>query len=455
MDSGEARHGRLFRLGVLVLMPLAGFAVLLPMLRVPFDTETASRYITPFMFQSGSDLEWAMTESVPIGIFRPLYGLSFLLDYSIWGGRQLGYHLTDLLLTWGAFAMAFALFSRRFDRWTASLAVSLWIMLPVQFQSMFHFYGRNDRLMIYFLLGALLVYDRTLGRAPGRGRNLALLLSGVILSLGLFTKESVFYYGFVLFAWSVMAAGRSFRVTLLKDWPLWVSVFAMAALYLGARALLGIRPGDDNEMDTGMVYLSNLGQMVAWGFPFRLPVSLNRWIGVAAWGASIGLLLLRRIPGEIRFGGFCLLVGFLHIPIFWIQRSFLWIPWLFGSLAAAGGVVRLLAWVRGRWPASGGVFTVMIPLALLGASGLWSLLECRSWSRESLAIDSAVCWLLESGPGPAYSGSLAVAQLPEFQDVWVARAMDRASERKLWDWMSNLARIRSGRGDIVVVWEAR
>jgi len=424
------------------------------MLRVPFDTETASRFITGFMFRGADNIGWAATESVPIGIFRPLYGATFLLDYRIWGADQLGYHLTDLILTWGACAMAFLLFRRRFGVWTAALGVSLWMLLPAQFQSMFHFYGRNDRILIYFLLGSLIVYDRVLPDPPGRRRNGRLLLAGVILSLGLLTKESVFYYGFILFAWSFMVAGRGFLRTLKEDWPLWATIFASAAVYFGIRAMLGIRFGDDNQLDTGLVYLNNLGLILLWGFPLRLSASVYPWVGGLTIAASAGLLLLRRIPGDVRFGLFCLLAGFLHLPLFWIQRSFLWIPWLFGALGIAGLTVRILALIRTRWSRTGRVLAVMVPVLLLASAGLWSLRECSSWCREPVAVDDAVTWLVNGSPGPEYSGPLAVERLPEFRAAWEHASRDPGAENKFWNWVTDLVKIRSGNRNAVVVRES-
>ena len=39
------------------------------------------------------------TASIPWpGIWRPLRGISYLLDYTLWGLRPLGYHLTSLVL---------------------------------------------------------------------------------------------------------------------------------------------------------------------------------------------------------------------------------------------------------------------------------------------------------------------------------------------------------------------
>lgn len=447
--SGQAVQRRLFLLGVLALVPLVGFAILGPMLRVPFDTETSSRYITAFMFQNGSDFEWAMFESVPIGIFRPLYGLSFLLDYRIWGGDQFGYHLTDLLLTWGAYAMAFFLFRRRFGRWTAAMAVSLWILLPAQFHSMFHFYGRNDRLMVYFLLGALMVYDRAPGLEPGRGRTLRLLLSGVILSMGLVTKESVFYYGIILFAWSLMVMGRGFLRTLKEDWPLWTTIIAAAVVYFGIRAALGIRFGDSDEPVSGTIYLLNLGQMISWGFPLNQSISLS-WLGAGGITAVLTLPFLRRLPGDLRFGAFCLLAGFMPLPLFWVQRSFLWVPWLFGSLAAAGSIVRFLSWSRRTWGFAGRVLSFLLPVVVLTLAGRWSWLACRYWSHESLVVDEAVSWLVDNYSGPEYQASRIIEHQPEFQDVLEQTTM---SENKFWNWVTCLLRIRAERGDAVIVLE--
>ena len=351
--------------------------------------------------------------------------------------------------------MAFMLFRRRLGIWIASLGVSLWMLLPAQFHSMFRFYGRNDRILIYFLLGSMMIYDRVITDPPGSRRNRRLVLAGVVLSLGLLTKESVFYYGFILFAWSLMVVGRGFLKTLKDDWPLWTTVFAAAAVYFGIRAALGIRFGDDNQLDTGMMYLNNLGLMVLWGFPLQLPAFLFPWVAGLTIAASAMLLLIRRIPGDVRFGLFCLLGGFLHLPLFWIQRSFLWIPWLFGALGVAALAVRTLALVRTRWAGTGRVLSVMIPILLLASAGLWSLRECISWCREPVDVDNAVTWLVNGSPGPEYSGPLAVEHHPGFRTAWEHASRDPGAENKFWNWVTDLVKIRSGMRNAVVIRENR
>ncbi len=419
-----------------------------------FDSETTIRFLRPFETQGMANVRYASLECVRYGIFRPLYGLSFLLDHALWGAKPLGYHVTDLLLTWGCAVLAFLLFRRRFGEMSAALAVLIWAALPVQGDSVMTFLGRNDRLMLPFVLGALLLYDSSLERA-GRERLSHQGAALLLLMLGLLAKESVVYYGLFLFLWGAVAAGKGFLRTLRGGLLLWLGIPLAAAAYIGLRALLGVEMGDADPLRFGPVgYVEQLGQMVDWSLPV--------WMGEAAWGYLGGLLLLTvplmlllgGIPAAVRYGLLCLVLGVVHLPLFWLQHCFLWLPWLWGSLALAGlllaGRDLLASALRRRGALLAGLLTAM----LFPALALWSQ-ERATRSMHSIRLVEKAAAHLESLPPPAGGVYLIEEMLDENRGMRMLLARDPSDlsgEAKLLYHVENLLRVRTGVDSLRLRW---
>jgi tetratricopeptide (TPR) repeat protein len=113
-----------------------------------------------------ANVRWAFT-TVLLGHWQPLAWLSFGLDWTLWGLRPAGYHLTNVLLH-AANAVLVLLLARRLLARAgvpgarvdggAALAALLWAVHPLRVESVAWATERRDVLSALFVLAALLAY---------------------------------------------------------------------------------------------------------------------------------------------------------------------------------------------------------------------------------------------------------------------------------------------------------
>ncbi len=447
------------RLDVLVLaaIPLVILATSLPVMTTTFDAETTFRFLRTFHMKGDTGLLETAAEGLRQGTLRPLLSLSFLMDYRLFGTDPVPYHVTDLLLTWLCGAMAYALFSRRLGRGTAALAVLIWAALPVQPSSLATFLGRNDRLMLPFILGSLLVYDRAIEAKGGSRRRTKLLVATLLfLSAGLLAKESVLYYGIFLYLWSTIVAGRGELETLRRDALLWAGLLLVGGAYVAGRAAFGTLSAGAVSPMLGDSYLKGLGVLLSWVTPLQPGEGPATLLGVVTLLLIPVVMLLRRLPSPVRYGVACLVLGFVHLPLFWLQHCFLWLPWLWGALALSGALLAIGGWLRRRSPRLGTVAAVALGLALFVTIGRWSRRRAHSDAEPLRMVDDAAQVLTRLGPLPE-RGVLHVEGLQEaMPELWALmpeRGGDpTGQEAKVLLHVLNLTRMRTGMDTLRLEW---
>jgi tetratricopeptide (TPR) repeat protein len=125
---------------------------------------------------------WPVGES---GLYRPFTTLSFLLNWSMFGGSAGGYHAVNFLLhalnVWLVWLLARRLWNQR---WTPLLIAVLWAVHPVLTESVTNVAGRADLLAGTALLGGFLFYLKS----EDDWRWLFAL--SAITTIGVFSKES-------------------------------------------------------------------------------------------------------------------------------------------------------------------------------------------------------------------------------------------------------------------------
>jgi tetratricopeptide (TPR) repeat protein len=119
--------------------------------------------------------------------YRPLLLFSFALDWQIWHGYPVGFHLTNILLHSGAAVLAFLLFKRLLDdKLSAFVAAGFFAVHPVQTEAVTYISGRGDSLYSLLLLGSLLLYLKALRPSTS---DRAYLASLGLMTASLFAKE--------------------------------------------------------------------------------------------------------------------------------------------------------------------------------------------------------------------------------------------------------------------------
>ncbi len=125
--------------------------------------------------------------NIPGGIYRPLTLAHFAVDWSIWNGNPLGFHLVNVVLHAAVSALV-ALFLFLFFPWWAALVGGLvFAVHPVHTEAVANIVGRAEMLTALFVLTATIVYIRA-GRR-GRISAAALLVIAACYALASFSKE--------------------------------------------------------------------------------------------------------------------------------------------------------------------------------------------------------------------------------------------------------------------------
>jgi tetratricopeptide (TPR) repeat protein len=170
---------------------LAGsLAAYLPALRGPFLFDDLALPV----FRPEGPLGWLhYARSV-----RPLYYLSLLADYTIWGaGDPLPYHAVNWLLHAANSALVFYILrkvlehagrERRASLFTAAAGAGLYLLHPLQTEAVSYIASRSEGLSVLFAYAALAVFLAGGAAAVSYGRAAAILL---LLALGLAAKEHV------------------------------------------------------------------------------------------------------------------------------------------------------------------------------------------------------------------------------------------------------------------------
>jgi hypothetical protein len=139
-------------------------------------------------------LRWMMSSTL-LGHYVPVTWLSFALDYSLWGLRPFGFHLTNVVLhalTAGLVSVLTTRLLARATAWPAATctfggvaAALLWGLHPLRVEAVSWVTGRRDVLSAFFLCLALGAWLRAIDReGPPRRRWLSAAVAVYAVALG-------------------------------------------------------------------------------------------------------------------------------------------------------------------------------------------------------------------------------------------------------------------------------
>lgn len=279
-------------------------------------------------------------DDVPYGYYRPVTTTSYLLDYTMWGLRPFGYHLTNVLLHAACTAMVALILLRLGIGLSASaIAALLFAVHPIHTENVAWIAGRTDLLAFFFTGVALLLHplgstrdtqvrDAPLPRATtaSRSRRWLLLAASVLaFTLALLAKEM----SVVLIAWLVLihllVRRHTWRASAIAVSP----YVCVLALYLVWRFLI-IQvwlPGELPEHRLSSTLLSSGPTIVRYLIWMLVPVDLNayvqnpyvttaldlRCLGSVVIVVFLGLMLWRFAAAEVLLLAAMLAVSFLPI----------------------------------------------------------------------------------------------------------------------------------------------
>ncbi|MBI2987897.1 MAG: tetratricopeptide repeat protein [Deltaproteobacteria bacterium] len=149
---------------------------------------------------------WKPLVGEPSQIYRPLVSLSFMVDFSLWGLKPWGYHLTNTALHVLNSVLAYFLMRLYVSPVIALMTTLLFAVHPIHTEAVTYISGRSDLLMSLFVLGGALLFLRS-----ERRKSWWLYLASLpLFFLSLFAKETAV----VLPLWLVIADLTAFRSSL-------------------------------------------------------------------------------------------------------------------------------------------------------------------------------------------------------------------------------------------------
>lgn len=337
--------------------------------------------------------------------YRPLTAASYALDWTVGGGQASFFHWTNTALHAAASVLVLAvLLGLGSALGPAVLGGLVFAVHPVHSEAVANLAGRAELLVAVALLGATVLHLR-------RRATLGVL---ACFAVGLAAKENAIVLPGLLVALTLLRPdadepGTPVRDRLVRAWPLWTGLVAVAGVYMMVRrAVLGTFTTHDvapfilplptstrvatavanwTEYVRLMVFPSDL--VVDYG-PAVIGVStvtdLPFWTGLLV---GVGVVFLAavawprtRLPalGVAWFAIAVAPVSNLLVPIAqWLAERFLYLPSVGLSMAVAGG------WVVGadrlRSPGARRLAGGLAVVAL-------ALLATRTWTRNATWRDT-------------------------------------------------------------------
>ena len=265
---------------------------------------------------------------------RPVLYATFLADRLLYGDSAAGYHLLNLLFHLSSGLLIYRILTyavteetKHVPFWTALL----FLIHPIQTETVTYISGRASGLMTFFYLFAFLLYIKA-SEFRDAGNVRRVYLSGAVASylLSLGSKETAVTFPLALLLWDVLIRrlnGATLRKTFRSDHlPFWIVLLAWAPwawwhprYSMLAQSSLTLRPLWDNVLsEIHAVIYALILFLCPWKqnfdhdlpelhslFQWPLPLDLLLLFGLAA----AALVLARRIP-LIAFG-----VGWLFVQL--------------------------------------------------------------------------------------------------------------------------------------------
>ncbi len=158
---------------------------------------------------------YQMFSSVIVANYFPLQILSYALDYTIWGLNPFGYRLTNLLLHMGNGLMVYFFFRRllRGGIWLPFVGSLIFILHPVNVESVAWISERKNLLSTFFLLLSFLTYIRYL---EGAAKPTAYAASLIFFLFSVLAKVSAVILPLLLILYDLCWTSRP-RKEWIKD----------------------------------------------------------------------------------------------------------------------------------------------------------------------------------------------------------------------------------------------
>jgi tetratricopeptide (TPR) repeat protein len=149
----------------IILIAVLGFLIYAPSLNGKFIYDDKFLVKDNSYVKSWTNLPKVFTQDIgsgadqPYSFYRPLQMISYMADYSIWGLKTLGYHLTNVILHVLAAIAVYWFVSVLFSHPLLSLITGLlFVAHPMHTEAICYISGRSDPLSLIFFLFTFIFY---------------------------------------------------------------------------------------------------------------------------------------------------------------------------------------------------------------------------------------------------------------------------------------------------------
>ncbi len=319
--------------GVLLVLTVVAYA---PVLRNGFTNYDDDTYVSENRHiqhgVSAESIAWAFTTTRAAN-WHPLTWISHILDWSLYGARPLGHHLTGVSLHAANTLLLFLLLGSMTKTWGPSgLAAALFAVHPLHVESVAWIAERKDVLSTLFWLLATAAYVRY-ARAPSVTR-MALVFSS--MAAGLLAKPMLVTLPFTLLlldSWPLGRAREGWRRLVVEKLPL-IALSAASSVVTfwaqkagGAVASVSRFSLPVRTANAALAYVAYLGK-TAWPHPLAVfyPHPGTAAVGPSAALAAVVLVAITVLVFRIR-----------------VERPYAFVGWLWylGTLVPVSGVVQV------------------------------------------------------------------------------------------------------------------
>ena len=371
----------------LALLLVVTFLCCLPAVNAPFTYDEHAGIEDNRVVHPGARLAEAVMFRYSPDQARPLFFASLLLDADLWGMRPAGFRLTGFLLHLACGVLLWLLLARPPDTPEAALAgTAVFLLHPLQSESVLYIWGRSELLSTLFGLAAMLLALR----AGERSARYYALWSGAIacLALGLASKEEAIAVPVIFFLWWTLVEGRPAGPGLARTAALGMPVSLFLVIRAVALGEVGrqvyVRSVGDNILGQGVATLEMIrlfflpiGQTVdhATGVPGAVLGALAvaacaALVAAAGWvaAAAVRRFADRPVAARVSCG---ILMAAVATVLYWLvplpdlvcERR-LYLP----LVGAALSVSALVSGGRRRgWVAAGALVLLLAPAMVLRA----------------------------------------------------------------------------------------
>lgn len=282
-----------FAIALVVFGPALGGTFIFDDFHLPFADPNASQMPAAF---------W-------IGGARPVLTATYWLNFLISGASPFAYHLVNVLLHAGTSVLIFFIYDRLFAishapshrRWFALFGATLFLVHPLQTESVDYIAGRSELVSGFFFCAAWLVFLRNFEKDAGFGLTGKILLLG---ALAVLSKESAIGLPALLLLTDLYFSDRPILQQLTRRLKLY-SVFVLGAVAAAVLILRSLTSGTAAGFSSGVgpfdyaltqcrviltylrLFLIPAGQNADWQLPFYHSFTQ----GAAGWYV-LGLLAL-------------------------------------------------------------------------------------------------------------------------------------------------------------------